>query len=85
MSYRRIYLTSMSVGLGWAISVVEGVTAEAADADSPRHARACRGHPRRNVTQQLQDARNVDTWMAGTSPAMTVRCAKAVFDGFARP
>ena len=31
-----------------------------------RHARACRGHPRLNASARMK------TWMAGTSPAMTV-------------
>ncbi|MGC1897311.1 MAG: hypothetical protein WA716_01180, partial [Pseudolabrys sp.] len=37
----------------------------------PSHAHACRGHPR------LYDMAVVQTWMAGTSPAMTVRTRDA--------
>src|SRR5690242_15903301 len=36
----------------------------------PRHARACRGHPR------LHALRRCKTWMAGTSPAMTPRVVR---------
>jgi hypothetical protein len=32
-----------------------------------RHARACRGHPRLGSAHQ-----NSKSWMAGTSPAMTI-------------
>ena len=41
----------------------------------PRHARACRGHPR------LTDRLATKTWMAGTSPAMTTQRAHTTPSG----
>src|SRR5439155_23432259 len=64
--------------LGRGQGVEKGRLADVRQADNPtvkthdpptddvRHDRACPGHPR--------DLREVETWMAGTSPAMTVVC-----------
>ncbi len=40
-------------------------------ATSPRHARACRRHPRVEAAYASPHLRNLSAWMAGTSPAMT--------------
>jgi hypothetical protein len=59
---------------------------------SPRHARACPGYPRRDEARLVQNAKafgrceqreslavtlRAPTWMAGTSPAMTVTAVAA--------